>query len=64
MSALTTQEREIRRQLEDVISLESRQPSIMVPGPIPQPVNGHTQGNGTAKSKTNGTSQKKGKQKN
>lgn len=64
MSALTTQEREIRRQLEDVISLESRQPSIMAATSPLLPLNGHTQGNGAVKSKTNGTSQKKGKQKN
>ncbi|KAI0639360.1 hypothetical protein C8Q77DRAFT_1213944 [Trametes polyzona] len=62
MSALTTQEREIRRQLEDVISMESRRSVISMPSVPLQPLNGHSQGNGNAKPKTNGTS-KKGKQK-
>ncbi|KAI0361670.1 hypothetical protein OH77DRAFT_1417942 [Trametes cingulata] len=64
MAALTTQEREIRRQLEDVISLESRRTVVPLPNVPPQPLNGNGQVNGATKPKANGTSHKKGKQKN
>ncbi|KAH9849799.1 hypothetical protein C2E23DRAFT_736690, partial [Lenzites betulinus] len=59
MSALTTQEREVRRQLEDVISMQSRRQHVPMPSSPLQPLNGHAQGNGAPK--TNGA--KKGKQK-
>ncbi|KAI0374210.1 hypothetical protein BV20DRAFT_936099 [Pilatotrama ljubarskyi] len=64
MAALTTQERDIRRQLEDVISLESRRTIVSLPNVPLQPMNGHRQANGSGKPKANGTSHKKGKQKN
>ncbi|KAI0778144.1 hypothetical protein BD413DRAFT_600957 [Trametes elegans] len=63
ISALTTQEREIRKQLEDVVSVQIHRPRIPIPRPPVQPPNGHTQSNGAARTKTNGTSQRKGKQK-
>ncbi|KAI9063027.1 hypothetical protein FKP32DRAFT_1652056 [Trametes sanguinea] len=62
MSALTTQEREIRKQLEDVISLQARKANMPTIGVPLQPLNGRAQANGTVKSKSNGTG-KKGKQK-
>ncbi|KAI0651809.1 hypothetical protein C8Q79DRAFT_1005065 [Trametes meyenii] len=61
ISALTTQERDIRRQLEDVMSLEIRKFHAPVAATPLQPLNGHTQTNGAGKIKANG---KKGKQKN
>ncbi|KAJ3010448.1 hypothetical protein NUW54_g2474 [Trametes sanguinea] len=62
MSALTSQEREIRKQLEDVISLQARKANMPTIGVPLQPLNGRAQPNGTVKSKSNGTG-KKGKQK-
>ncbi|KAI0757039.1 hypothetical protein C8Q80DRAFT_1091269 [Daedaleopsis nitida] len=57
---LTTREREIRKQLEDAISLPTPKPTM--PGPLLPPKNGHAPSNGV-KAKPNGTSGKKGKQK-
>lgn len=54
---LTTKEREIRKQLEDVISLPVRKP--IIPGSL-KPMNGGQSSNGI-KVKPNGTSGKKGK---
>ena len=56
---LTTKEREIRKQLEDVISMPIRRP--IIPGAMP-PMNGRQVANGV-KAKPNGTSRKKGKHK-
>ncbi|EJF66659.1 hypothetical protein DICSQDRAFT_164500, partial [Dichomitus squalens LYAD-421 SS1] len=59
MSQLTTEEREIRTQLEDVTSAPVRK--LVMPGSL-HPPNGHQGVNGT-KARPNGTSGKKGKQK-
>lgn len=61
MATLTTQEREIRKQLEDAIALSARQASLPQASVPLHPLNGRTQTNGTGRSKANGT--KKGKQK-
>ncbi|CDO75250.1 hypothetical protein BN946_scf184967.g3 [Trametes cinnabarina] len=61
MSVLTTQEREIRKQLEDVVSLQARKANMFSIGAPLQPLNGRAPINGTVKAKTNGTG-KKGKQ--
>ena len=60
MLSLTTQEREIRKQLEDATNPADRMPAVAVSPAVES--NGHTQTNG-AKLKPNGTSGKKGKQK-
>ena len=60
MMALTSQEREIRKQLEDALSLPEHSPIVSVAPAIA--LNGHSSTNG-AKPKQNGTSGKKGKQK-
>ncbi|KAI8995590.1 hypothetical protein BD414DRAFT_410362 [Trametes punicea] len=62
MSALTTQEREIRKQLEDAISLHNQKTAINMQSSPLRPLNGHAQANGAVKAKPNGTG-KKGKQK-
>ena len=59
MLQLTTQEREIRTQLEDVMSAPVRK--LVMPG-SPHLLNGSRAANGV-KAKANGTSGKKGKQK-
>lgn len=58
MQEVTNQEREIRKKLEDTMSIPLR---TVTPGSS-QPLNGHHFANGI-KSKPNGTSGKKGKQK-
>ena len=62
MLALTTQEREIRKQLEDAMNPSDRMPAAAAAVSPTFESNGHTQTNG-AKSKLNGTSGRKGKQK-
>ena len=59
--ALTTQEREIRKQLEDTISQPIRR--TIMPGHPLQHLNGQYQSTNGIKTKPNGTSGKKGKQK-
>ena len=62
MTALTTQEREIRKQLEDAMSTPEHALVVTSPISTDAALNGHAQVNGT-KAKLNGTSGKKGKQK-
>ena len=61
MLALTTQEREIRSQLEDAMNPSDRMAAVATVSPTVES-NDHTQTNG-AKLKLNGASGRKGKQK-
>ncbi|THH34070.1 hypothetical protein EUX98_g59 [Antrodiella citrinella] len=59
LSKLTAQEREIRKQIEDVLESESR--TAAIPVPVLQPLNGQGYSNGVVKQKTNTDGVKKGK---
>ncbi|KAH9946655.1 hypothetical protein B0H21DRAFT_693343 [Amylocystis lapponica] len=59
---LTTQERDIRRQIEDVTDPKARTPVSSLPSPL-QPLNGQASSASIPKAKLNGDSMKKGKKK-
>lgn len=59
MDKLTTQEREIRKQIEGVMDHTSQKPSVAVPSPL-QPYNGETPSKPPLKAQPNGIG-KKGK---
>ncbi|PCH33586.1 hypothetical protein WOLCODRAFT_135204 [Wolfiporia cocos MD-104 SS10] len=65
LAKLTTQERDIRRQIEDVLdpSARARSAAMKSSGPPLQPLNGEATSNGLPKTKVNGDASKKGKKK-
>ena len=64
---LTTQEREIRKRIEDVLHPSARTSASETVAPVPgsplQPLNGKISMNGLSKPKANGDTGKKGKKK-